>query len=74
MSVYFSHKQTQNPFYMPHKQMFQRAMILLIFTVVAVFSPTVHWSLTFTDHEHPLMQYTKLIHQEHFTAGWLDVH
>jgi len=54
---------------MPHKQMFHRAMILLIFPVVAVFSPTLHWSLTFTDHEYPLIQYTKLISEEHFTAG-----
>jgi hypothetical protein len=46
-----------------------RAMIHLIFTVVAVISPTVHGSLTITDHEYPVMYYTKLISEEHFTAG-----
>jgi hypothetical protein len=44
-------------------------MIYLIFTVVTVISPTVHRSLQITDHEYPLMPYTKLISEEHFTAG-----
>jgi len=49
--------------------MCQRAMIVLIFTVVAVISSIVHGSLTITDHEYPLMLYTKHISEEHFTAG-----
>ena len=46
----------------------QRAMILLIFTVVTVISSPVHGSLSTTDHEYPLMHFTKLISEEHFTA------
>ena len=46
-----------------------RAMIDLIFTVVAVISPTVYGSLTITDDEYPLMHFTKLISEEHFTPG-----
>jgi hypothetical protein len=46
-----------------------RAMIVLIFTVVALISPTVHGSQQITDHEYPLVHYTKLISEEHFTAG-----
>ena len=46
-----------------------RTMIDLIFTVIAVISPTVHASLPVTDHEYPLMHYTKLISEETFTAG-----
>jgi hypothetical protein len=45
------------------------AMIDLILTVIAVISPTVHGSLIITDHDYPLMHYTKLISEEHFTAG-----
>ena len=46
-----------------------RAIIYLLFTVVAVISPTVYGSLTITDHEYPLMHFTKLISEEHFTPG-----
>jgi hypothetical protein len=46
-----------------------RAMIVLIFTVIAVISPTVHGSLMITDSDYPLMCYTKLISEENFTAG-----
>jgi len=46
-----------------------RTMIDLIFTVIAVISPSVHCSLAITDHEFPLMYYTKLISLENFTPG-----
>ena len=46
-----------------------RNMINLIFTVIAVISHSVHGSLQITDHEFPLMHYTKLISEEHFTPG-----
>ena len=46
-----------------------RAMILVTFTVVSGISGTVHGSLPITAKEHTLMQYTKLISEEHFTAG-----
>jgi len=46
-----------------------RAMIDLTFTLIAVISPTVYGSLTITAHDYPLMHYTKLISEEHFTAG-----
>jgi hypothetical protein len=49
--------------------MSQRAMIALNFTIVAVMSPTFHRSLTITEHGYPLMHYTKVIIEEHFTAG-----
>jgi hypothetical protein len=45
------------------------AMIDFIFTVFALISPTVHGSLKFTDREYPLIHYTKLISEEHFTTG-----
>ena len=44
-------------------------MIVLIFTVVVVISATVNGSLKITEHQYPLMHYTKLISEEHFTAG-----
>jgi len=43
-----------------------RNMILFIFIVIAVILPTVHSSLQITDHEFPLMLYSKLISEEHF--------
>jgi len=46
-----------------------RNMIVLMFTFIAVISPSVHGSLQITNHEFPLMHYTKLISEEHFTAG-----
>jgi len=49
--------------------MCSRVMIILIFLVVAVISLRVHGSLKITDHEYTLMHYTKLISEEHFTAG-----
>ena len=49
--------------------MCSRVMIIFIFIFVTVISPTVHRSLPITDHEYPLMYYTKLISEEHFTAG-----
>jgi hypothetical protein len=44
-------------------------MVHLIFTVTAVISPTVQGTLAITDHDFPVMHYTKLISEEHFTAG-----
>jgi len=44
-------------------------MIFLIFIIVTVISCPVHGSLPTTEHEYPLMHYTKLISEEHFTAG-----
>jgi hypothetical protein len=47
-----------------------RAMILLTFTVVSGISGTVYGSpLQITAKEYTLMEYTKLISEEHFTAG-----
>jgi hypothetical protein len=46
-----------------------RNMIELIFTVIAVISPSVHRSLQITGHANPLLHYTTLINEEHFTAG-----
>ena len=57
-----------NPFYMPRHQTSPRAMIVLIFIVVTVISPTVHRSLPTADREFPLMHYTKLISEEHVAA------
>ena len=62
-------RQTQRTYHFTHNQMSPRSMIVLIFSVIAVISPTVHGSLTITDHEYPLMHFTKLISEEHFTAG-----
>jgi len=44
-------------------------MIVLILIVVTVIPFEVHGSLQITDNEYPLMHYTKLISEEHFTAG-----
>jgi hypothetical protein len=46
-----------------------RAVIVLIFNVVAIISPAVQVSLQITEYEYALMHYTKLISEEHFTAG-----
>ena len=46
-----------------------RAMVFLIFIFVTVISCLVHGSLTITDHAYPLMHYTKLICEDHLTAG-----
>jgi hypothetical protein len=44
-------------------------MILEITVVVTLISCPVHGSLPLTDHEYPLMHYTKAISEEHFSAG-----
>jgi hypothetical protein len=44
-------------------------MIVSILAVFGIISPTDLESLTITDHEYPLMHYTKLISEEHFTDG-----
>jgi hypothetical protein len=46
-----------------------KTMIFLITVFVTVISPTVYGSLIFTDPEYPLMHYTTLISEEHFTLG-----
>ena len=45
------------------------AVIALILIVVTVIPCTVDGSLQITENEYPLMQYTKLISEEHFAAG-----
>ena len=65
----FSYKKTQIPLYLPPNQMYSRVMTVLIFIFVTVISPTVCGTLTITDHEYSLINYTKLISEEHFTAG-----
>jgi hypothetical protein len=45
------------------------AMSVLIFIVVTLNPFTVHGSLQITDNKYPLMHYTKLISEKHFTAG-----
>jgi nicotinamide mononucleotide adenylyltransferase len=59
----------KKPFHVSHIQTCQRAMTLLIFTVIAAISSSVHGSLPITDHERTLMHYTKLISEENFTPG-----
>jgi hypothetical protein len=44
-------------------------MIVLVFIVVTVISPIVYGPLPISEHEYPLMHYTKLISVEHFTVG-----
>jgi hypothetical protein len=46
-----------------------RVTSVIIFTVVTLISFPVHGSLQTTDVEYPLMHYTKLISEEHFTPG-----
>ena len=48
-------------------------MIDLILTDISAVSLTILGSLTITDHDYPLMYYTKLISEEYFTAGRLLV-
>jgi hypothetical protein len=59
--------QKQKLLYFPRNQTSARAMVILIFTVVAVISQTVHGPLPTTKQEYPLMHYTKLVSEEHFT-------
>ena len=47
----------------------EMAVIALILIVVTVIPCTVDGSLQITENEYPLMQYTKLISEEHFAAG-----
>lgn len=46
---------------------FKKSTIFLIFTIVTPISPRVHGFLPITEHDYPLMCYTKLISEEHFT-------
>jgi hypothetical protein len=50
-------------------QLSKKGMILGILFSVTVLSCPVHGSLPITDHEYPLMHYTKHISEEHFTVG-----
>jgi hypothetical protein len=50
-------------------QLSKKGMILGILVYVTVIWCPVHGSLPITDHEYPLMHYTKLISDENFTAG-----
>jgi hypothetical protein len=54
---------------LPENQLSKKCMIWKILVSVTVLSCPVHGSLTITDHEYPLMHYTKLISEEHFTPG-----
>jgi len=55
--------------YWPGNSVSPRDTIALIVIAAAVVSLTVHGSLPITAHEYPLMPYTKLISEKHFTAG-----
>jgi hypothetical protein len=46
-----------------------RIMSFLIFIAVTAISCTVHGSMPITDYEYPLIHYTKLISEEHFSDG-----
>jgi len=46
-----------------------RAMIVPIFTFLVLISSTAKCSLQITNHEYPLMHFTKLLSEEHFTPG-----
>ena len=51
------------------KSIIKGGMILGIWVAVTVISCPVHCSLPTADRKFPLMHYTKLISEEHFTAG-----
>jgi hypothetical protein len=57
-------------FYLPRTQMSKSAMIVPIFTFLVLISSTAKGSLQITNHEYPLMQFTKLTSEEKFTAGF----
>jgi len=46
-----------------------RAMIVPIFIFLVLISSTAKGSLQITNHEYPLMHFTKLLSEEHFTPG-----
>jgi hypothetical protein len=50
-------------------QLYIEGMILEILVVVTLISCPVHGSLPLTDHEYPLMNYTKVISEEYFSVG-----
>jgi hypothetical protein len=54
---------------LPENQLSKKGMIWDILLSVTVFWCSVYGSLPVTDHEYPLMHYTKHISEEHFTAG-----
>jgi hypothetical protein len=49
--------------------MSQPAMLILVLAVITILPSTIRGTLQITDHEYPLMHYTKLKSEEHFTAG-----
>jgi len=55
--------------YLSENQLYKKDMILEILVAVTVISCIVHGALPTIEHEYPLMHYTKLISEEHFTAG-----
>jgi hypothetical protein len=62
-------RQTQNLLHLPGNKMVQEALIAFVCIALVAFSCTVYGSLQITAKEHTLMQYTKLISEEHFIAG-----
>jgi hypothetical protein len=62
-------KITKKPLHFSDIQKCEMAMIFIIVIVVTVIPCRVHGWLQITDNEYPLMHYTKLISEEHFTAG-----
>jgi predicted alpha/beta-fold hydrolase len=55
--------------HLSENQLSKKGMIWEILVSVAVISCPVHGSLPITDHEFPLMHYTNLISEKHFTVG-----
>ena len=64
----FVQKDTQ-PFYMPRSQMYTSAMIVPVFTFLVLIFSTAKCSLQITNHDYPLMHFTKLMSEEIFTPG-----
>ena len=54
---------------MSHSQMSRRAVIVPIFTFLVLISSTAKGSLQITNHEYPLINFTKLLSEENFTPG-----
>jgi len=57
------------PFYLPRSQMSRRTMIVPILTFLILISSTAKGSLQITNHEYPLMHFTKLLSEKAFTPG-----
>jgi hypothetical protein len=61
--------QTQNSYILDTQSNVSKRHDFSYFTAVVVISPTVHGSVQITEVDYPLMHYTKLISDEHFTPG-----